>query len=96
MFARSGGHTKLTNIPFQENIFPTCFTHQFWPPRTSLDSFWAKITLPTAENQPDATALMQNAILAKTSKKKNILSKKSKMVNLGGGRKSERVSGAEK
>ena len=43
MFTRFWGHTKLTNIPFLEQLFlQLFFAHQFWPLRTSTDSFWGK------------------------------------------------------
>ena len=33
------GHRMLANIPFQKHIFYSFGGHQFWPPRTSPDSF---------------------------------------------------------
>ena len=55
------GRTVLEKSPFLKTDFLYFWGggHQFWPPRTAFE---LKTALPTTKNQPDATALTENAI----------------------------------
>ena len=63
MFASFGAHTKLTNIPFEENIiFEFVLNISFDLPGRLQTAFELKIDLPTSKNQPDAAILVLHAL----------------------------------
>ena len=73
-FASFEGQKMLANVTcFSKCVFEDVLAHKFWPPQTAFE---LKIALPAATNQPDATALTDNAInlLNKTQKTSKYLS----------------------